>query len=852
MNKRIFAYIFLALMLAFSVSAIGSIDINETGVSLTGNPGSINSSMYVTVMNTGSSALSVVTNSSGLTGTGGTIPSSAMMFVPSPATVSAGSNVPVALVLTIPPGQKAGTYTGTIESIHNSTNKDSAALTLTVLSAPGYSETATTASIVQGLTGQLSINVTNTGNADISGLSYSVSPNFVSGSNTLAVSGSTTGSLNIAYGASSAIAVPFTVSSSQATGTYTGQVNLSYGGINHTLSLSATVTPIIRQMTGTASSAGVAIKRSSSSIQTITAGTLALTNTGNYPLSGVTITVSSLAGPSTLPGSTISLSENGFAMATGSSKTVYLTPTGVSASLASGTYAGSLLVSYGGTSNLTVPFSMAVTDASASIQMDAIVYAEAERETNVSKTITITNNGAFPISGISMSTTAPNTWFAGTVPSSLAVGGSFSLTATSTVPKTASGGVSKIGTLSFVSNEINKTVDISVNAKQMLKFESVKISIDDGSWTSVDENESYSDDIKPGSKFALKVKLENLFSDDGLDIEDVEVNALFRNAGESGDDIEGNSESFDIDAGDNSAEIEIDFDDHVIDWEADEGSLEMELTADGEDEDGGRHRAYFNFSVVIERENSAEFIFTKFDAPGSVSCGRTFTITADGRSIGQDSDDEVVLRITNTNLGIDIDRTFEMGAFDGEECDALDGDDEDCNEFSLRQDVSVPSSMASGTYTITAKLYRDNGNKQTDDGSVDVTITCGGSGSSGGTTSSGSSTSGTTSTSGTSTSGSSTTSTSTGSKTGSTTTPTTTGATPSGTTSSVQVYYGGSSAPSMTRGVTALAPTKIIDTTKSGTFSDSEAYLALLSILSVLAVIGIILLLVYGLTSKKQ
>ncbi|MBW2972520.1 hypothetical protein KY359_05785 [Candidatus Woesearchaeota archaeon] len=848
MVNKLFLYLVLALALAFSVSAVGGINIAESTVVMTGNPGAINSSQYFTVHNIGSGALNgIVINSTDLNGLGGTISKSAMTFVPSVMDLAAGANAPSAIVLTIPADQRAGTYTGSAYAVYNITNQDSVTLSVTVRAVPSFTASGTTPSIVQGTSGTLTVNVTNTGNSDITGMMYRLTDPFTSGINLLDVTSSSVGTLSIPYGSSNSFTVSFNPPGSQPVGTYSGHVNLSYSGVELTVPLTVNVETINRQATGSATNAGVVMNRALGTVHSTSAGSLTVTNTGNYPLSGVTIYSSDLTGPSTISSSNIMVSENGFSMSVGQVKNIYLTPVGLSGALASGTYSGNLVVSYGGTSNLTVPFSVVVSDARASITPAEIVYPESIRNENVSTTVTITNTGDFTLTGITLAVSAPDTWMTGSVPGSLAVGGSFSVTLTSTVPEDAGSGPYKIGTLNFHSNEYSKNMDIKTNAEAMLVFDSVKVSIDDGGWDSVNDGGKAGDEARPGSRFAVKVKMENLFDDnDGLDMDDVEITALFHDAGEGGDDIDGESDSFDIDAGDKSIEMEIEFDDDVIDWEADAGDLLMELWAEGEDEEGGMHRAHFNFTIEVKRESKGDFIFTRLDAPSTVQCGRSFVLYVDGRSVGEDSDKEVVLEVENSALGIAIKQVFEMGKFDDDDgCNALDGDD-DCSVFEFARTIQIPSNMATGSYTLEAKLYRDDGSKQTDEDDMEIRVECGTS------SSSSTSSSSTTSTSSTTTSSTTTAASVRPSTTTSTSQTSASGSTPSTTTSSVEVLYGSGQGAGTARGVVASMPTKLTDTTKKEGFTESSGYLALLSVLSIVVIVGIIVLLIYAFTKPAE
>jgi uncharacterized membrane protein len=844
MANKLILYVLFALALVFSASA--SISIQESSVAMNVVPGTTNATP-ITVWNTDLTQADNIgfnaTVMNDVPSTGVTIPASALTESPSVLSLPSGGSSAVALMVSAPANQKAGLYQTIVSAVHNSTAKDTVLLSITVLPVPSYTVASTSPSIVQGLSGSMIVNISNTGNAALSGVQYAVS-DFTSGSNTLSVSGSKTGTVSVAYAGSSALTFLFNPSSSLPIGTYSGHINTTYGGVVTTTQLALNVVAINRAMTGTATNAALVINRVSSTVYGMTPGSLVLTNTGNYALTGVNIQLTNLSGPTVIQASNVFISDNNFALGIGASKTVTLTPLGLSGTLPAGTYTGNIVISYGGTSTLTKQFSIVVSDAHASISMPEVLYPASEREVNVSQSITISNNGDFALNNIQLTSTVTNTWITGSVPGSLAVGGSFLVTVTSTVPKSVNAGPTKIGELVFTSTEYTARSAIKTNVPAKLAFDSVKISIDDNSYKSVDNGESISDDAKPGSTFAVKVKIENLFTnDEDITMEDVKVDATFFAAGEDGEDIEGDSESVDIDGGEKSSELTIDFDSDTIDWDASSGDLKMELIATGEDEKGGAHKATFNFTVKIERESNSEIIFSRFDVPTSISCGRTFTVYVDGRNIGEDKDGDVLLKIQGEALGISIEENFAMGAYDGDEdCNAIEEDeDSECREFQYTKTVQVPSDIAPGTYTIYARLYRDNGDKQTDEDSQDVTVVCGGT-----TTTTTTTTTPTTSTTTTTPTTSTTTSTT-------TTKPATTGTT-SGTTSSVEIMYGTGRPSSTTRGAIAATPTRISDTTRSGGsgFTASTGYIALLSLLSVAAIIAIIGLIIYGATKPKE
>ncbi|NQU78274.1 hypothetical protein HQ545_00745 [Candidatus Woesearchaeota archaeon] len=707
MNIKTVVYLILAVFLAFSVSAIGPISILGADVEVSGAPGEINNSQSITVQNTDTADFDVVnfTVTELVDGTE-TIPVSAVTLTPTTADISAGADQIVNVLVSIPSGQKAGTYTGTIEARYDELTHDSTTLTVEVRSVPGYTASAESLTVAQGLSGQITVTITNTGNDDITGLDYELTPTFTSGANTLTTSSAATGTLNVNHDSTVTLPVVFNPPADQATGAYSGGVNFSYAGVNRTLDLAVTIRA--QQTT---------------------------------------------------------------------------------------------------------------------LSMPHVEYAESNREENVSKTITIENTGDFGLTGITLTTTAPDTVIENVAPASLTAGSSFTTTVTTYIDDDTASGVKDIGDLVFSSDQLDQTSNIVTNVESMLSFERVRVSIDGGSWDTVSDGDTVDDDAKPGDSFAVKVRLENTFdNDDGFDIDDITVFATFFEAGEDRDDVDGETDEFDVDAGDESDEEVIDFDEDEIDWEAPYGELLVTLYATGRDRNNAVHRAYLNFSVNLDRENRAEFIFTRLDAPSTASCGRSITLYADGRSIGTKSDDEVVLKFNSDSLSISISEEFEMGAYDDDNCIAFEDDEDDCTEFEYRKSINIPADVREGSHKITAKLFRDGGSRQTDEKDIQVTVECGEGTSSSGTSSSGSTTG--------------------------TTTDTTAPSGTQTTTSGIDVFYGSGDPQTGSQGAVASS-TKITDLSNNQGFRGSGVYIALLSLLSIFVVVGIVVLVVYMVTKPK-
>lgn len=558
-------------------------------------------------------------------------------------------------------------------------------------------------------------------------------------------------------------------------------------------------------------------------------------NTGGEDLTGISLVPSDLVGASsTIASSEVTLSVTSLDLAAGAGAAVDLSVHIPSGQLV-GTYTGNITAVYNDSHYDIMDLDVTVTASGPSVSLPSVDYDESERDQNVTKTVTVTNDGGQTLTGISLSTDAPDTWI-GSYPSTLAPGASFDVVMTSFVPETMDSGLHKIGSLTFTSAQTSASSDVNVNAQSMLVFDTVKVSIDDASWDSVDEGDVADDEARPGDTFEVKVQFDNLFDDDYNDGDmDVEFWGIFRNAGEDGDDIESDTMDLGLDAGEES-DIDdgmIYFDDNIIDWEAESGKQLVEIFAEGEDDNGAMHYANFTFEIDIDRENDPEFIFSRFEASSGPVCGGPLTLYIEGRSVGEDSDDEVVLKVESETLDVYLREEFEMGAYDDDNCDAFEDDEDDCTEFSLRRSFDLPSDMVGGSHTIVAELYRDGGNKQTDEESILVTVRCDRDDDDADDDSGSDDSDDTSYDDGDDTGGSGTSGT-------------------SGTTSNVDVLYTGGSQPSSSaRGVVATAPTRITDTTRGEKFTDSPAYLALLSVLSVLAIIGIIVLVVVVLTKPR-
>ena len=138
MKKTILTIALSILLLAFTVTAIGQVDITSI-TTAPANPGAL-ASFTVNVQNTqaGTTIPAVTFQSTELTGPGGRVIAAPTM-IRSVTTLAAGTPQSITFGFTVPAGTPAGAYTGTLrgEEQGNTANFDSQAYTLTVTSAAG-------------------------------------------------------------------------------------------------------------------------------------------------------------------------------------------------------------------------------------------------------------------------------------------------------------------------------------------------------------------------------------------------------------------------------------------------------------------------------------------------------------------------------------------------------------------------------------------------------------------------------------------------------------------------------------------------------------------------------------------
>ena len=180
----------------------------------------------------------------------------------------------------------------------------------------------------------------------------------------------------------------------------------------------------------------------------------------------------------------------------------------------------------------------------------------------------------------------------------------------------------------------------------------------------------------------------NLFED--LKIEDIEIEAVLKDI-DDGDDLEVDEEIDEIDALDDES-VKFEF---VVPLEVDADDYKLVIEAEGEDENGGKHSVSIEFTVQVEKENHDILIQTSKLSSNNICSGST-SLEIGLLNLGEDDEDEVGLTISNSELGINIEKT-------GIELEEGVDDSKYVNVFY----IEVPSNVNPGIYPITIKTYYD-------------------------------------------------------------------------------------------------------------------------------------------------
>jgi len=321
-------------------------------------------------------------------------------------------------------------------------------------------------------------------------------------------------------------------------------------------------------------------------------------------------------------------------------------------------------------------------------------------ETTSTKSFNIKNNGNMNLNNILVTWDSDydkyNITFTNDVTSTLNVGVTDSASVHIYIPGDQSTGTLTIP-LKFTSDELNTTFDLKANVRGRLRITDLDVKVDDKTDSNLQDKEDdykIGEKAKPESHVTFSVRVENAFPDDGPEIEDIVVTITIEEIDEDEDDLEEESEEFNLDP-DDTKKVDLEFD---IPLKVNEEDYSVIIEVEGEDEDGTSHRIVKTLLLEVNKETHDLMIKKVLLSPEMVQCTRTADLDVTVINIGSREEEEVVINVKSTALGIDItERDIELSE---------DPDDDD-NEFEKTFELEIGDDVKAGTYSIEVRTYYD-------------------------------------------------------------------------------------------------------------------------------------------------
>ncbi|MBT4604223.1 hypothetical protein HOC01_01155 [archaeon] len=259
-------------------------------------------------------------------------------------------------------------------------------------------------------------------------------------------------------------------------------------------------------------------------------------------------------------------------------------------------------------------------------------------------------------------------------------------------------------TVTWVDSTGTNSATLDLDILTMLEINEAYLHIDDDEEEKIDESDATDDNVDltvaPGDKISIYFNLINLFDEDYDNGElEVEVTAEMDDDDWT-DDID---EDFDVDI---EADEEIDDgdDEYVIEFnvplEAESNDdYELVVTFEAEDENGAAYTNEWIIVLEVERDDD-DVRIDSVDFATTARCDEAPRLVVKVSNYGEDAQDDMYVHVSQEDL--DISETSAL--FDIEE-----GTDEDDNEVTVNYYIDMPNSAEETSYELEANLYYDDG-----------------------------------------------------------------------------------------------------------------------------------------------
>ncbi len=225
----------------------------------------------------------------------------------------------------------------------------------------------------------------------------------------------------------------------------------------------------------------------------------------------------------------------------------------------------------------------------------------------------------------------------------------------------------------------------------------VDVEVDDRSSNNLNDGDRIRREAKPESDVEFKIEIKNNFtSAEGLEIQDIELTVRIEEIDDD-EDLDDDAKEFDLNDGDDKR-VKVSF---KLPLEIDEGTYDVVIEVEGEDENGTLHTATITLDLEVEKERHEVRFLKKSLNPAELSCQKSTQLSIGVINTGQEEEEETVLELTNTELGVSFRETFDLGD------DPFDSD----SKFSKLYTIRIPEDQSVGVYPILAQVIYDGGDE---------------------------------------------------------------------------------------------------------------------------------------------
>ena len=240
-------------------------------------------------------------------------------------------------------------------------------------------------------------------------------------------------------------------------------------------------------------------------------------------------------------------------------------------------------------------------------------------------------------------------------------------------------------------------------AGSKLVFSDVDVKVGSKTSKNLENGDTIDDEAEPGDAVEFRVEVQSNFTDaEDLEIEDITVEVTIEGI-DDGNDLDEESADFDRDPGDKKR-VTLKFE---VPLEVEEDTFDVEIRAEGEDENGTDHEAVMRLKLDVEKESHKLIITRNSLSPAEVSCSRkNVQAGINVINIGNEDEEDVKVHILNSDLGIDATE-------DVEELTAEPNEDE--SRFSNTYSFSIPNDAEAGSYPVIFRVLYDDDRKKSEE-----------------------------------------------------------------------------------------------------------------------------------------